>query len=434
MKTLLASSLMLIAVLAHAADDRPTESIDGTLAEAARQHRPVLLDFHAVWCYSCYYMAAHVLNGPAWQAVQDKALVAQVDADSPEGQAWMSKLKLSALPSYVVLDEHGQELGRILAEQPRQTFYARLDAILAHTDTLDTLKSKAATGSLAAVTQALDTYRTRRDADAGLTWFAGLPEPIRSAAQADRTAGTRLNQLRLAQADAAHDQATAATLASKVLAGDPGCDRAIVLDNLIEASQSLPQARRQALLVAQRTPTRAFLREQVLTAQPHCADQRTAVIAAADLDAALGDHTAEHALLDEAITRSRQALDGQLNRDRNLADNLRAYLDRAHRLDELETLERQLIAAYPDDYVYAYRYGRTLAEQHRPADALPWLAQAAEKAYGANRLNVARYQVEALKALHRDSDAEKLVADALKGNEAWFPRQSAQLKASLQSS
>ncbi len=85
----------------------------------AKQHRPLLLDFHAVWCYSCYYMASHVLTVADWAAVGRKSHRRRVDADSPEGQAWMDKLKISFLPSYVVLDEHGNELGRISAEQPR---------------------------------------------------------------------------------------------------------------------------------------------------------------------------------------------------------------------------------------------------------------------------------------------------------------------------
>ena len=136
------------------------------------------------------------------------------------------------------------------------------------------------------------------------------------------------------------------------------------------------------------------------------------------------------------ISRSkifRQRLGRELASDRNLADNLRVYLIRAKRTTELDTYQHQLIAAYPDDYVYAYRYGRSLVDAGKPEQALPWLAQAATKAYGANRLTVARVQVKALKALHRQADAEKVVADVLKDNGPWFPRQVAQLKAALNS-
>lgn len=42
-------------------------------------------------------------------------------------------------------------------------------------------------------------------------------------------------------------------------------------------------------------------------------------------------------------------------------------------------------------------------------------------------------RVKALKALHRQSDAEKVVADVLDQNGQWFPEQVGKLKAELKS-
>ena len=42
-------------------------------------------------------------------------------------------------------------------------------------------------------------------------------------------------------------------------------------------------------------------------------------------------------------------------------------------------------------------------------------------------------RVKALKTLHRDADAEKVVADALEQNGQWFPEEVAKLKAALKS-
>jgi len=156
------------------------------------------------------------------------------------------------------------------------------------------------------------------------------------------------------------------------------------------------------------------------------------VLASADLDEALGDQVAASAVLDRAITLTRQRLDGNLTSDRNLADNLRVYLLRAKRTTELDDYQRKLIAAYPEDYVYAYRYGRSLVDAGKPSDALPYLEQAADKAYGANRLAVAQQRIKALKALHRDDEARKVAADVLETNGPWFPKQAAALKAELQ--
>jgi len=426
----LAAALMLVSLQAAAADKAPTTIADA-LKAAATQHRPVLVDFQAVWCYSCYYMASHVLNGPEWETAQHKAIVVESDADSPEAQTWMKKLKTSFLPTYVVLDEHGNELGRITAEQPREKFYPQLDKILATGNTLDGLKDKAGKGSVDAVAAVLDAYQARGEGDDGFAWFGGLPTSLQQNARKDGRVTLALDQLSLAKAKASKDPSAIAASAQKVLAKDIGCQRPYVLDNLLEATEKLPVAQRKTTLEAQRKPLDRYVDTQVLVNQPACADQRSAVLASADLDEALGDHASATAVLDRAITLTRQRLGSNLASDRNLADNLRVYLLRAKRTAELDDYQRKLIAAYPDDYVYAYRYGRSLIDAGKPADALPYLSQAADKAYGANRLAVAQQRVKALKALHRGDEARQVAADVLETNGPWFPKQAAALKAEL---
>lgn len=430
----LASALVLLApVLAHAADEQSPATIADALKQAAQQHRPVLVDFSAVWCYSCYYMASHVLTGPEWEAVKRKAIVVESDADSPDAQLWMKKLNTSFLPSYVVLDASGNELGRIAAEQPRDKFYARIDAILAHGDTLQDFEKRAKQGSIDDVANALEAYQARSDGTAGLNWFASLPVATQQSARKQARVTLALDQLTLLKASDANNDPAVIRSAQKVLAQNIGCQRPYVLDNLLEASTKLPEAKRKALLAPQRAALDSYVDTQVLVPAPACADQRSAVLTSADVDRLLGDSTAEKAVLDRAIALTRQHLGNNLASDRNQADNLRVYLARAGRKDELDAVQRQLIAAYPDDYVYAYRYGRSLLDANNPADALPYLNKAADKSFGANRLAVTLQQVRALKALHKDAEAKKLASDVLAANGPWYPKQAAALKAELQS-
>lgn len=424
--------LLLFSASLHTAAHAPA-TVDEALAQAKKAHQPVLIDFSAPWCYSCYFMATHVLNGKEWEALQRKAVVAEIDADSPDGNAWMKKLAVKALPAYVVLNENGAELGRILAEQPREKFYPNLDTILAGANTLDDLKRKATAGSTAAIAGVLGSYQARGEGQAGLDWYAGLPPKVRDEAAKDKAVALWRDRLELARADKAGDRSATVKAAQRVLGQDIGCDRPYVVDQLLEASEKLPEAQRRAVLAPQKAPLDEFLRKQVFVAAPTCADQRSSVIAVADLDAALGDEAAETAALNRAIDDTRARLGDDLKKDRNAADNLRVYLTRAKRSGELDALYPKLITAYPDDYVYAYRYGKSLLDRDQPAQALPLLEQAAEKAYGVNRLGVATLRVKALKALHRDADAEQVVADALEQNGKWFPEQVEKLKEALKS-
>ena len=124
---------LLLAGSVHAEDPAAdvTASLTAALQAAQARHAPVLVDFYAPWCYSCYFMAKNVKNGPEWERLEQKAVVLELDADSPEGAHWMQAWSVKGLPNYLVLDEHGQELGRIQLERTRAQFYPEIDAILA---------------------------------------------------------------------------------------------------------------------------------------------------------------------------------------------------------------------------------------------------------------------------------------------------------------
>ncbi|HEV7490107.1 MAG TPA: thioredoxin family protein [Rhodanobacteraceae bacterium] len=408
-------------------------TVDEALAQAKKTHQPVLIDFGAPWCYSCYFMMTHVLNGAEWEAVEARTVVTEVDADSPDGAAWMKKLEVKALPAYVVLNDNGDELGRILGEQARPKFYPAIEKILAGSHTLDQLKASAVAGNADAMATVLGSYEARKEGQAGLDWYASLPTAARNGAAKNSTISLWLARLDLARAIKAKENAAAVAAAKRVLAGDIGCDRPYVVDNLLEASEKMPEGERKPMLAAQKPALEHLLDHDVFVAKPPCADQRSSVIVTADVDAALGDAKGETAVLDRAIEHTRKRLGDDLAKDRNAADNLRVYLVRAKRMDELDALYPKLIAAYPDDYVYPYRFGKSLLERDKPAEALPLFEKAAEKAYGENRLEVAMQRVKALKALHRQADAEKVVADTLEQNGQGFPEQVDKLKAALKS-
>jgi len=427
----LAAIVLLAASGVQAAEPAPTQTVDAALAAAQREQRPLFIDFQAQWCYSCYYMATHVLTGAKWQAVERRARVLEVDADSPDGAAWMTKLAIKALPSYVVLKPDGGELGRIVAEVPPEKFYPALERILAGSDALDALLEQAKKGTPGAVADVLASYHARSEYQTGLDWYASLPAELRAKGDNDARAALWHDRLQLELAAKAKDDRACVTTAQRVLAANVGCDRYYVLENLVGCSEKLPADERKTLLAPQRPALDTLLAKQVFVTAPHCADQRSAVMASAELDKALGDVAAEKAVLDRAIAFVRTQLGDNYAKDRNLADNLRVYLTHAERTADLDALLPKLIAAYPDDYVYPYRYGRSLLDRNKPAEALPYLEQAAEKTFGANRLVVAQLRVKALLALQRRADAEKVASDALQANGPWFPEQAAELKAAL---
>lgn len=401
------------------------------LAAAARRQLPVLVEFRAPWCYSCYYMARHVHTGIEWKELERRAVVVEVDADSPEGDEQMKAWGIKPLPSYVVLDPQGRELGRILGEQKRAAFYARMETFLAPGARLDQLRETAAAGGRKgrdAAETALMAFHSRGAAEDGLRWFYDLPGRVRRAFERDTALQYRLARLQLMEAAQMRQGPTCTAIAPKVFA-QAGCELPYEMQ-IYEAC--VGEASPDTLVREQRGPLEQLVEERVFGgAEARCADERSAVLILADLYRKLDDSEARTKLLDLAIENLRARLADDLGRDRSAADNLRVYIEQAQRWNDYDKLMPRLIATWPHDYVYPYRFGKSLLERERASEALPYLERAATRAYGENRLRVAELRVKALKRLGRQEDARAVAAEALKANGPWFPDLVRNLKAAL---
>lgn len=426
---------LLLALPAHAADDLDSgDPVAAALAQARERRAPVLVDFTAPWCYSCYYMAQNVLTGPEWEQARRDSVVVELDADSPVGARYMAQWRVKAMPTYLLFDAQGRELGRILGEQTRTDFYQWLATTRARDNPLDALQGQVRDGSpqsLAAGREVLRTYHARYDAAGGLDWHGALAPAAHQALAQDKIAASWLARLRLQQAAQAKNAAACDAAAPAVFAGDLGCERPYEVSKVLACTDGVAAGPRQALLATQAPPLQALLEQGVL-GPSRCADERSIVLTTADVHAALGDKVAEQRALTRAIDDVRRRIGGNLRRDRNLADNLRVYLERAGRLPELEKLLAELLKAYPDDYVYAYRYGRVLAQQGKHAQALPLYERSMARVYGSNRLRTAELYAKSLHAVGRTAEARKALADALKASGAAFPEDAAKVKLLLQ--
>lgn len=435
-------SCLLLAAAATAGAESPPpgagDPFEAALAQARERRVPVLVDYTAPWCYSCYYMAKNVLTGAEWERARREAVVVELDADSPVGAKWMAAWSVKAMPTYLLFNADGQELGRILGEQTRGDFYAWLFATIGR-DSLEAVKARVKNDSRASIDAARDVlraYHARFDAAGGLAWLDAQPEPVTSAVMRDARAASWVTRLELMRAATAKDAAACAKAAPRVFSGPLGCERPYELSRVMACTAPLAPERRQSLLRPQAGAMEQLLRRRVLSPGPkrgRCADERSIVLGAADLHQALGDSAAEQRALDRAITELKHRIGGDVGKDRNLADNLRVYLDRAGRVDELDQLFPKLIEAWPDDYVYPYRHARSLAERGKHAEALPLYEQAAAKTYGVNTLRIAELRARSLQALNRNAEARDVLAEALQANGPWFAEDAAKLKAMLES-
>jgi thiol-disulfide isomerase/thioredoxin len=448
MKHLLATLLLSLAAPVFASAEEPSappgDTLQQALAEARARRAPIFIDFPAPWCHNCYFMQKNVMNGAEWEAVKKRAVVVDLDGDSPEGGYWFRQWKVGGYPTYVILDENGGEIGRILGDRPRAQFYKELNPILERGAALETLLERvkgADEASLAAAREVLRAWYEREDYATALGWLRAQPTATQAAVRQDATAGPRLQRIELLEAAAREHSSDCLKYASPVLGGALSCDLLVEIDALQSCVGGLTvDGRRQELEPFKRRF--AQLQQRVLvTGLGECADTRGVVEVGANYYEELGDTAGFREVLEQGIAYSEKRLKAgkgskklDLKKDRGLADNLRFYFERLGDSKRLDALMPQLVAAYPQDYVYAFRHGRSLARRGQFAQALPFLERSAPKAYGRNRLWVEQWRAYTLVQLKREAEARKLVAATLQANGPWFPNEAARLKAAAEGS
>ena len=88
--------------------------LEQAVAGAARQGRPVVLDFYADWCVSCIEMERFTFTDPAVREKLASAVLLQADvtANTPDDRALLERFGLFGPPGIVFFDAQGRELAR----------------------------------------------------------------------------------------------------------------------------------------------------------------------------------------------------------------------------------------------------------------------------------------------------------------------------------
>ena len=434
----LASSLLICAA---ASAEMSFTNIDQALKVAQAKQLPVFVDFSATWCHDCHAMDAKVLNGPEWNAEQSHFVLVRSDADSVNGKAWMDKLKIPALPTYVVLNSNGSERGTLMGFIPRAKFYPELDRILSGQDALTKLKQDAAHGSIEATVKVLRAYDDHDQQQDGLAWYAKLPAATRKSVAGDVKAAVELaivqanaesreawfSQPRLSVAERGRLEKECRNHALQAMRGPIDLDNHFQMaGTLLGCATELPKSQQKAIAAAQLPSLKALYDREIPSAES--GTLRDVTYTLAYYYKALGDSSAEKATYERAIAIGRKTLDdghGGLNvkRDPGMADVLSEFLDKGGHEAEYVALEKALVDAYPENYSYESFYGKALLKQGKAAEALPYLQRAASGSEGTeDHLGITYSLAKALVALNRRPEAEKLFNEALEQGRTQFPK------------
>jgi len=401
--------LFAVILLAAPARTAPVWLESRAQAESAAQGsgQPMLIEFQAPWCYSCYYMAANVLSKGGFEAAARGLVLLKEDVDKEEGGELKAKYAVTALPSFILVGAKGEVLGRIAGEQTEADFLARLQGFLKGA-AVDPLDQAAA--------------RLEQRLVAGETAQAARDISILPAGRLESLRGRRDWRVLEARLGLARDQGGKAAAELKTLLElDDSCELAYDVTHGEKIAGALPSPEREALLEAERSALEKLSERRLFVDSPlRCADFRSGVETLADVYGKLGQQDRRAQFIARA-SKFLADMGLKTGADRNHEDDRRFFLELADDAAALRAFYNELVAAYPSDYVYPYRYARYLLAKQDAAGALNWAESADKLAYGANRLTVTKVRAGALLALGRKDDAAALLKRDIKAGKS-FPQ------------
>jgi thiol:disulfide interchange protein DsbD len=93
--------------------------------EAARQGKPVLMDFYAEWCTECKEMDKNTFSDNQVKKLLQRMVLLKMDMteeDSPRVRNWIEKYKIPGAPTVIFFNERGGEISRFFGYKSAEEF------------------------------------------------------------------------------------------------------------------------------------------------------------------------------------------------------------------------------------------------------------------------------------------------------------------------
>ena len=100
------------------------------IKRAQTEGKPVLVNFYADWCVWCKRLDSTTLRDAKVAALlSDRVIAVQLDVDG-DGRELSNEYRVDGLPTVLILDPNGREIGRIPGYMPPTGFLERVEGFL----------------------------------------------------------------------------------------------------------------------------------------------------------------------------------------------------------------------------------------------------------------------------------------------------------------
>ena len=106
------------------------KDFSSALDRARKENKPVLVNFYADWCVWCKRLESTTLrDGKVAAMLQNQMVPISLDVEG-DGRELSNQYRVSGLPTILVLDSEGRELGRIPGYMPPAGFLEQVQGFI----------------------------------------------------------------------------------------------------------------------------------------------------------------------------------------------------------------------------------------------------------------------------------------------------------------
>ena len=106
------------------------KDLPSALERAQHEGKPVLVNFYADWCVWCKRLESTTLRDAKVASIlQERVVPVSLDVDG-SGRELSNEFRVDGLPTIIMLDADGHEIGRIPGYMPPDTFLERVEGFL----------------------------------------------------------------------------------------------------------------------------------------------------------------------------------------------------------------------------------------------------------------------------------------------------------------
>lgn len=399
----------------------------GTTAPAVISGRPRLLIFTAPWCPACIRMESETYNQKAFQSAAKNVQVEKHNIDLPENYALSEQYQIKAIPTLILLNEKGEQIGRWLDYTKSEILAKEISSALKNKDnTLQAIEIKANQKDQNAIHDLAVSASKNYNCEEAIKWW--------SAYEGFESTNVRVAiQVECADMKAQEENKDAeyiSKLESGILLTTSKYDQMRWTLNWIEKKKYLkqmtPEMKAKAIAIANQL-------QEILKSKNNIQDffkdtsierptdfEKEEILALQRKAYNLADQLDHQKKTESTLFNLLQSRKFSVDKPGQML-NAMGYYSEIERKDKLEEFYKKLIAKYPNTYVYYNKLSNFYLKNKNNVEALKYADMALQKAEG-NEPQLRFQKAKILKEMDKKTEASAELDAIMNRKEIQHPK------------